>query len=280
MVQNKWTKPNRTTEVLKHEIRSESVNSPLCPSRERLASFGSEFSDLEDGETVWFLWTWTRTGLDKEAVGSWPFRTREQAEAAKREWPVGTVYGYGFGWPDRFKNLIEAKSEKYDPTTALEAWFLAFDEDSVHSKCYEALAGAGVISEDTYETTPVVLDWLGEEHIEWIMHLFGESWSTVGQLEYCINHFADSSLASLAAKLFFAQFIANDDFAAGYITKEIEVIVGGTEQAAQKSTETRRKAGLAGGEASRARRKANLDMLMEEIESLGEVTCSPKLPSF
>ena len=62
--------------------------------------------------------------------------------------------------------------------------------------------------------------------------------------------------------------MTNDDFTAGYVTKEIEAIAGGTEAAAILAAKTRKKAGEAGARASRDRRLQNLELLMHEIEQL------------
>lgn len=93
----------------------------------------------------------------------------------------------------------------------------------------------------------------------------------MGELEYCLNHFPDSSLATLAAKLFAAYFVATNDFAVGYLTKEIEAISGGTEHAAVQSKEAQKKAGEGGARASRERRLTNLETLMQEVEALAGV---------
>ncbi len=148
--------------------------------------------------------------------------------------------------------------------------FRRCDDDDVHSVCYRALSEAGVINEWDYETAPRVLEWLGDEHIAWMKEKFGENWSVVAEFEYCLNHFPDSSLASLAAHLFLFQFVTYDDFAAGYYTKEIQSIAGGTEEAAILAKKTQENAGKAGARASRQRRLKNLELLMQEIEQLSD----------
>ncbi|MGR3551593.1 hypothetical protein [Pseudooceanicola sp.] len=271
MASNKWTKANRLTEVIKHEVRIEKVGEPLGFSRESLAPYGDAFEHMSDGEKIYTVWMTTRTGLDREVISCTVFLTEEEALHAIRSRPVGTITGDGFGFPLRFKEMICKVRGPFQSQELLSKLFLMQDEEAVHFKCYEALLKAGVINEKNYDISQQVLDWLGEVHVQWMKKEYGENWSCVGELEYCLNHFPDSSLATLAAKLFFAQFVSYDDFSAGYYTKEIEAIAGGTEGAALSTTETRKKAGRAGGQASRERRLANLEIMMQEIEALSRV---------
>ncbi len=270
---NKWTKANRLTEVITQTISSEKVGRFPMFKKERLVDFGTEFEQLDDDDPIWMVTTTSRTGLDKEGTGFSFYTTEEKAEEAVRSMPVGTITGDGFGWPMRFKemfgnttfNTVKGSS---DPRSLLSHIFINLAEDAVHYKCYEALSKAGVISEKNFMISQHVIDWLGDEHVKWMKAEFDENWSVVGELEFCINHFPDSSLATLSAKLFCAYFVTHDDFSVGYYTKEIEAIDGGTENAALQSTELRKKAGLAGGQASRKRKLANLEIFMEEIEAL------------
>jgi hypothetical protein len=72
----------------------------------------------------------------------------------------------------------------------------------------------------------------------------------------------------LSAQLFLAFFITYDDFTVGYLTKEILAIAAGTEELATESIDTRKKAGDGGARASRKRKMANLEVVMQEIEKL------------
>lgn len=267
MTHSKWTKPNRFTEVIRHKASPVVVGAVPGPSLVSLRNtFTDDFSETRDGDTVWEVWITTRTGLDKEVVGLSYFATEEAAEAAVASMPVGMTYGDHFGFPKRIKEIVGTGG--LDPAAMLSYMFGSGDHDAVHFVCYEALAEAGVISKKDYTTLPSVLDWLGDDHVAWMRNTFGENWSAVAQFEFCLNHFPDSSLASLSAKLFLSQFVTNDDFTAGYVTKEIEAISGGTEAAAFLAANTRIKAGEAGARASRDRRLQNLELLMQEIEQL------------
>lgn len=268
MNNNKWTKANRLTEITRQRIVVERIGQTPGLSKEMLARFGDNFNQLEDGEAVWAVWTTTRTGLDREGISCVYYETEKEAEDAVRQMPEGSIYGNEVGFSMRIKEFHERLLTAYSARKMLSTRFLMRDEEAVHFTCYEALSKAGVKSEKTFETSQRVLNWLGAEHVRWMKAEFGENWSCVGELDYCINHYPDSSLATLAAKLFVAHFVTYDDFAAGYYTKEIEAIAGGTERAAIGSTELRKNAGKGGAKASRERKLANLELLMQEIEKL------------
>ncbi|MDG1430999.1 MAG: hypothetical protein P8Q23_05475, partial [Paracoccaceae bacterium] len=153
----------------------------------------------------------------------------------------------------------------------LGAMLLPYEPDDIFHRCYVSLAGAGVITKDSYKTSPAVLEWVGEENIEWMRESFGENWSCVAELEYCVNHFPRSSLASLAAEFMFSHFVVGDDYSCGYLAKQIEAIFGGVEEVAASTLETRKKAGAGGGRFSSERRRENLEVLMQEIEGLASV---------
>lgn len=267
MSDSKWTKPNRLTEIVLHEVQPAVVGAFPGPSKEFLTgSYSHDFQGVQDGDTVWIVRAKTRTGLDKEDFSSTYFASEEEAKDAVKSLPVGTKYGDGYGYPVRFREI--ARDTKVEPIKILSMLFGMGDEDAVHFVCYEALATAGVISKETYAISPRVLEWLGEEQVAWMRDEFGENWSAVGRFEYCLHHFPRSSLVCLASELFLAQFVTGDNFVAGYLTKEIEVISSGTEEAALHSLETRKKAGKGGARASRDRRLSNLEIFLREIENL------------
>ncbi|WP_171171343.1 hypothetical protein [Ruegeria sp. HKCCA0370] len=264
---NKWVKPNRLTEIIAHQIIPVVIGDVLSPNLELLNGgyYQDGFEELQEGDTIWEVSVTSRTGLDKEQTGLSYFPTEDAAREYLKAMPIGLTYGEHYGYPKRLKDLFGSVD---DPCRIMTAMFRRCDDDDVHSVCYRALSEAGVIDKGDYKTSSRVLEWLGDEHIAWMKEKFGENWSAVARFEYCLNHFPDSSLASLAAHLFLFQFVTYDDFAAGYYTKEIQSIAGGTEEAAILAKETRVKAGKAGARSSRHRRLQNLELLMQQIEQL------------
>lgn len=270
MSDNKWTQANRLTEVIRHEVRREAVGKGLCPSVEVLQKYyPGEFSEIRVGDPVWTVHLEMRTGLDKLATSFRTFASEDAAKDAVKSRPVGRKYGDGIGYPVRFQEF--AQNAPTNPNRILSDLFTVFEGHSIDGICYDALSGAGVKTEAGYSTSDAVKEWVGSDTIAWMKEAFGENWSVVAEFEYSINHFPRLSLACLASQLFLAQYVTEDDFSVGYLTKEIQVIAGGTEQAASHSTEIRKKAGQGGARASRDRRQANLETLMQEIEKLADV---------
>ncbi|GAB5437851.1 hypothetical protein [Falsiruegeria mediterranea] len=69
-LENKWTRPNRLTEVIRHEAFPETVGeSPLASVKSLRRIDAKRFKNIKDGDTIWKVLITTRTGLDKESVG-------------------------------------------------------------------------------------------------------------------------------------------------------------------------------------------------------------------
>jgi hypothetical protein len=132
------------------------------------------------------------------------------------------------------------------------------------------LQGAGVHGKNN-RLSERVIDWVGAVGKEALEAKYGENWTAIAALEYCAKHFHPTSLASLAARVLVADLIADSDYDAGYASKWLEVLFGGVERVALQSVEARRVAGEGGGRASRERRRANLELVMLEIEKLAQV---------
>lgn len=270
MSNERSTKANRLTKVINHYWCREVVGSFPVPTSQVLKDINpKDFSNIKDGDSVWLVYLKVQTGLDKTENHFSYASSEQEAQKIVEAMPSGTIYGDKVEFPYRFKDFF-AKCN-IEPTAGLARLSSHGDEDSAHFKCYKALIEAGVISKGSYQTSPQVIEWLGEDSINWMRENFGENWTVVAEFEYCAHHFPRSSLACMASELFVAQFVTHDDFAAGYLTKEIEVISGGTEEIATQSAEIREKAGLAGARASRNRRTSNLETLMREIEGLADL---------
>ncbi|UWR13609.1 hypothetical protein [Sulfitobacter sp. M368] len=261
---DRWTRPNRLTEVTDHVLSKEIVGVFPCPSKKVLSTFSSKLEQVEDGDTVWRVLITTCTGLDKENHGHYYFSTEEEAHEQMGAMPVGFIFGDGSGFPVRFRDICDG----LDEVKTLKRLFGAGDHDEVDLVCYDAFFEAGIHDAKFGSPSSRVLDWVGEEDISWMKAAFGENWECVAILEYSMNHFPPTSLVCLAAKLFLARFITYDEFVTGYLVKEIQAIAGGTEQAAVSAVEARKKAGTGGGKASSRRKYKNLDHLMGEIEKL------------
>lgn len=260
MDDNRWTKANRRKTVIKRTIIKQVVGEDFGPSEENLSFYGGSLAKLKRGDPIWRVSLTTKEGLDKEAVSWQYFTSLEEAEAELQFIPEGMSFGDEIGFPMRFKEF---------GADFLAPMFGAYD-DGFWVHVYEALQGAGVLTEANM-TSQMVLDWVGEEHIDWMMGEFGESWSVVAELEYCVAHFPKSSLATLGALIRFFEFCAIEPFSVGYFVRQFEVIYHGVEELAKSASDTRKKAGAGGGQVSGRTRHENLLAFMSEIEMLGDL---------
>lgn len=133
---------------------------------------------------------------------------------------------------------------------------------------FDVLEKAGVTEAGYGDLSSAVLDCLGKRRIGELKNRFGENWRAAAGFEYCWIKFPESSPAYVAAAYQFHYYITGDDFAAGYLWRDLECLVHGVEAAAVKAIEMRKSAGEKGGkraEAARARRRIELLCAMEGI---------------
>ena len=79
-----------------------------------------------------------------------------------------------------------------------------------------------------------------------------------------------SEAAYVAAAYQYHFYITNDDFSAGYLWRDLEVLVCGVEAAAQSLSDMRKKASDAGGKRSAKARELRRADLMDELERVAE----------
>lgn len=135
---------------------------------------------------------------------------------------------------------------------------------------WQVMKDAGLIDENGTRSSMDVLRYLGEDRTRILEEKYGENWSAAAEFEYCLAELPNSSPAFIAAACRFHYFVLENDFKAGYLLRDLEVLVHGIEAEALKARETRRKAGLSGSKKSaeaREKRRADLLEKMELIAS-------------
>lgn len=131
------------------------------------------------------------------------------------------------------------------------------------------LHAVGVL-DAAYDLTAEVHEYLGLERINWLKK-FGPNWEVLAELDYCLLQFPVSSIAVLAAKQRFHYYFSGDDFNAGYLARDVELLLDGVEQSAKSVLEAQRKRAEGGGRSSRAASIGKLEAYMQEIEKLGDL---------
>ncbi|MFD0980994.1 hypothetical protein [Tropicimonas aquimaris] len=264
MTDNKWTRANRLTRISHHRIHEYVVDETLHPARgffDELLPGSEHLAHLKAGDSYWSLRTTKTTGLDSNAVSFAYFASRQEAEEAARITPIGTEVAETAGSYPRFKEIGADEVER----------LISVDmPDGIFMGIYEAFEGAGVAGADC-QISRKVHDRLGAEHIDWMKETYGNNWNLAAILEYCLNHFPASLLATLGARAIFLMVCSDRSFSEGYLFRQFEAIFHGSEGLAQAADSTRKKAGEGGGRHSNAKRQERLEALMTEIEKLSGI---------
>ena len=262
-----WTKANRKTKVCGIEFveMAHGVRNLVRPHIEDLTEADSPevHAAIRAGDPIWALKVIYQEGLDEENH-FWILHTsKQEAESALQNYQIGQEIK-----PHDFMFVVSPKFDAENLSIYTKVSLLGRGE-SPHGILYQALHGAGVVGED-YRISQEVLKWIGRNGRDKLNGKFGENWELVANLEFCVVHFPETSLATLAARVFVADFIADSDYDAGYASREFEMLYSGAEQLALRAKSTRELAGVEGGNASRQRRLTNLETLILEIEKLSD----------
>lgn len=261
---DKWTKPNRPYVVTRCKVTEVTVGEWGGPPAQSDLAEGStaEATGYKLGEKLWRLDVVTREGLDNEKTVQWFYRSESAALEEKQNWEgIGSLES-GIGFPMRFKEMGES----------VAGFMVYFAADLRHPDNFadDILQEAGLLNAD-YQLAKPVFDWLDKDNIDWLKVRFDDNWQVAAMMEYCVHHYPKSSLAYLAAQMNVNLFITNDEASYGYLKREIEYIMAGTEEMALIAVQARKKAGTIGGEKSIQRKNENVEIWLQEIENLKHV---------
>jgi hypothetical protein len=218
----------------------------------------------DKSKEAWAVFLRTRSGLLPETTSLYHFYSQADVDAFLSKNPVGSEIDNNAGWLDLEQKRLDFVRGTIDRRSAPGAGN-AGDEES--PLAFDVLDDAGLTS-FVDGVSDIVLDSLGRQRIQQVKGLFGENWKVAAVFEYCWLHLPQSSPAYIAALYQFHYYITGDDFAAGYLWRDLETLVHGVEAAAINSLEMRKKAGLAGSEKSAQAREARRSALMDEMECL------------
>jgi hypothetical protein len=224
------------------------------------------FGEGDDPSEVWLVWLTLRKGLLPERTSFLIFSLEDEAIAYANQYPVGAIISEGISglsanFP-KIREMVESLLDaKMDPNSANGG-----DEDS--PLALDVLLESGVLKGTYKGLSEMVLDFVGEDRLARIKTIHLENWEIAAAFEYCLLNFSSSSPAYLAAAYRFNRYIAEDDFAAGYYWRDLEVVYHGVEAEAAKAIDMRRKAGEKGREASAKARKKRIVSLLEAMESI------------
>jgi len=190
--------------------------------------------NVQDNEKLWMLHLVFHIGLDVEEHLISSFKTREQADQNLEYWLRDATSNdfnkimFSHFTSHRFKDLYLTSEGRIDGDSSFGVL------NAFYQPCCDILQEVDVLS-DSLKLSSKCIKWVGKSHIIWMMTTYGEKWAFVAILEYCINNFPQSSLATMASQVLYNFNVKNDKYSAGYLWREMQLIMGGAEETAQKA---------------------------------------------
>ena len=249
------TQATRKTIITGFTISQKKAGDPLYPM--------VAFQEM-DGKDVWTMFIRMRSGLLPERTVMHHFYSQDEVDAFVARHPVGSELNPDVKWigsEQRRQVMVRGQIDHKMAPGAGDAG----DEES--PLAFQVLDEAGLTSWRGGVSKQVV-DFLGRQRVGSLKNRFGENWKVAAVYEYCALNLPNSSPAYIAALYQFHYYITMNDFAAGYLWRDLETIVHGVETAALQSLEMRKKAGVAGSEKSALARETRRSALMDEMEAL------------
>ena len=222
------TMGNRQTIVLNIKMYPNDPTSPLSFSK-TAKKMGIET------EVFWIVWRVIRHGSLPEDTDFRFFENKQEAQEYLDANPIGTILRDPRNIAEFFKarqpdNVVEQIFDK--PNSPIN-FLRAGDEDG--SLAWQVLNDAGL--NDGYSVSQKILDFLGANRVEKIKSVHGENWKVAAEMEFCFQTLSSSSSAYVAAQRQYNYYVTQDDFAAGYLQRDLEMLVHGVERAAQRANE-------------------------------------------
>lgn len=253
---------NHTAQTRKITVRSVQVNHLLRGD----PSFPTiNFKEEKDPpQEIWRVRVSFREGMRPEHRLDHICRSRQEADELAATYKIGTETKSVIQsvWDNLGLEFLESSIDR-------GSVFMA-GPDGDQSQVYETLLDAGIISEIGIYPSRKVLDFLGKERVNELRMIYPENWQVAAEFEFCWQNFHHSSAVFIAAACGFKYDIEKDEYAAGYLLRDLEIIVHGVEAVATKVQEMREKAGGAGGKTSTGARNRRRSDLLSKIEALAE----------
>lgn len=249
----------------KNRVRTGNRTTVVTDIRVKHTKLGDSFHPKNKPGDQWTVWVELKTGLLPPALICNIFDDEAEMLRVTRAFKVGDRI------PDTFEHSSEKSLLRADIENRIDARAVfgpANIGDSETTLAYNTLEQAGVLT--GYEISQEVVDYLGDARLQALKEIFEENWSIAAIYEYCWLELPHSSPAFVAASYKFHWYISEDDFAAGYYWRDLEVLANRVEETAAQVIATRQKAGQSGSKKSaQAREKRRAD-LFERIAALVE----------
>lgn len=256
--------------TLENESRK-SIVTGIRRGVEKRGSFGfppkEAFDGKEEPEQVWTVWLDVQEGMLPQTCVWNYFYSKDEAEEYASKHPIGSEFPFQTSW----EHISFDNWAKFD-------FFPIRRGDQELYLPWKVLQDSGLSDENGLHPSRKVLDFLGQERIRALQSQYGENWTGAAEFEYAFKQLPHSSPAFLAAACRFFYFVLEDDFGAGYLLRDLEVLFYGVESQAAKALEIRKRAGEAGSKKSSQAREKRRACLFEKIEALA--SRSPDIVKF
>ncbi len=269
MSESLWTKPNRPARVVSTHVRECIVGENLTPSAKLLQQRGIVGEGVSDGDKIWLLETHYVVGMGQKNIHFVYFASVHGALLAQQNIEKAVESSAGHRFPFKLREFLGGFEENYTFRSS-DAQVFSENRDNFDGQLYEILYEAGVLDEQ-FSTAPRVVEAVGEDDCQWMRAVFGECWQYVAQLDYCLQQFAFSSFATMAARINFNRWVVDDQFSAGYLQREMELILSGAEDIALAELDLRRRRSKISSAKNTEKKVRRLNLLMAEIEKLSSV---------
>lgn len=254
MDRNEARRATRTTVIENVDVQYIKQGEPFFPPAHLLHGH-------EDAPEVWKVFLSTRTGLQPPSVSILFFIDQAELDTFLQNNKIGQELAGNIGM-ERFNQEFVQKFVSPDTEFGISAG------DQENPLAFEVLGDAGIYTHRYGTLSEEVEESLGNDRLNELKASFGDNWTVAAVFEYCFTHLPHSSPAFVAASYQFHHYITEDDFSAGYHWRDLEVLVYGVEQTAQKSIDRSKKAGLSGSKKSadaRNLRRASIIDAMEKV---------------
>lgn len=219
-------------------------------------------------DEAWSVWLISKSGLLPERIGLHIFDNEEEAKNFLDKHPVGSemldLERSFFNNETITRRYVERLMDR-QPELLFNMDAIRRDNHNSQLDC-KILADAG-LQNDT-GPTKIVTDYLGDDRILILKNKHSDQWKIAAIFEYCRLILPDSSPAYMASVYQFSRYINGDLFSAGYVWRELELLVDEVEVQAVRAIEMRKRAGAAGSQRSAMARNKRRRVLMEAMADI------------
>lgn len=254
MDRNEARQATRKTIIEEVSVRHTMLGEPFFPTAHLLR-------DNDDACEAWTVFMTTRAGLRPPSVSMLAFTDQAELDNFLKNNQVGQELADNLGIEVFSKELIQ-KLASPDAVSGVSAG------DRDNPLAFDVLGDAGIYAHRYGPLAEEVKESLGNDRLNELKTSFGENWNIAAAFEYCFAHLPHSSPAFVAASYQFHYYITEDDFSAGYLWRDLEVLVHGVEQIARKAIDRSKKAGQSGSKKSAQARNLRRVSIMDAMEKV------------